>query len=496
MWLCSHCGSENLDGSICANCKKDDGKNYERYMTLIKLSDETCRTYSGYAHPEKLISEGLLYFFGNGRVQDYDKAAELFFLAAKHNDGRALYYAGLCCQWGLGIEKNDEKACAYFKDAFLYGYTDAIVSIGDFYYYGRGSKKDERMAAVWYRKGAEAGIALAQMRYAKCLKDGCGVTKSLQEAQNWYGKAAMQGNADAIEIFSRFHNTLGQTEAEPKEILIEKSEYLSWTDKVFEHLVSLALHLPQGKIRMKDIKDIEILRIDGNKISFGKGESYDSTAELLTERIHSLKDIEWFLGLRYLQIHGHHIKKLDGLEKSVLVNFVSLNGNSIEDISAIRPLINLKELYLNNNVIEDIQPISTLKKLERLDLSNNKIMDIKPLENMSVLVYLQLSGNKIRDIGMNSLTHLKNMRGLFVGNAGITNIQAIEVLKKLVYLDLSDNQISDMTPLIKLPALCYLGLKGNKAISYPSRYMFKSKRRNVKIYETDSTDQFDFKHLT
>ena len=70
-------------------------------------------------------------------------------------------------------------------------------SLGYCYSNGLGVDKDDKEAAAWYRKAAEQGHALGQYNLGLCYEYGRGVSPSRSEAIMWYRKAAEQGGEDA-----------------------------------------------------------------------------------------------------------------------------------------------------------------------------------------------------------------------------------------------------------------------------------------------------------
>ena len=509
MYICPQCGCENNTGSVCIQCGADVSVNYEKYMTLFCLPEDLRRSYCGPQKPEALVAEGLKYFYGENMEPDYQKAISYFSRAANQNDGRALYFYGLCCQWGLGTEKSDVNACNFYKEAYLHGFDQAVVAIGDCYAHGLGVAENGRMAAVWYKKGADAGNALAAQRYGKCLENGFGVVNDPEQARAWYAKSAMLGNADAIGMFGDFNPAKPEAEIEQasskesQDVQVSETikpsiidaEYPIFYDVVFERLLRLTLGCPQGQISLGKLEAIEYLCIDGNKVSIEENVTCDQEKFWVAERIHNLSDLRWLPNLRHLEIHASALMSIDGLTNLKNLTYLSLGSCQISDIEALKTMVRLKELYLDNNVITDITPLKNLVLLERLDLTNNKITDIQPLVNMKALAYLGLNGNKIQDQGLKTLCKLTNLRGLFIANNDICDVSRLDVLKKLRYLDLSDNQIEYVSMLSVLPVLSDLGLKGNDHIGRLEIYLLKMKRKHLNIYETDSFDRFDLKKL-
>ena len=74
---------------------------------------------------------------------------------------------------------------------------DAMTWIGVSYNDGRGVERDEEMALPYFRQAAERGHAHAQLCLGLTYAKGEGVEKNLTQAVTWFRKAAQQGDAGA-----------------------------------------------------------------------------------------------------------------------------------------------------------------------------------------------------------------------------------------------------------------------------------------------------------
>jgi len=92
----------------------------------------------------------------------------------------------------------------------------------------------------------------------------------------------------------------------------------------------------------------------------------------------------------------------------------------------------------SGKTITDLEGLQHAKNLASLILPNNGIRDLSPLTGLSGLSYLDLSSG-----------------------GSITDLQEISSLSYLTYLYLDKHRISSITPLIDLPYLYHLKIKGN-----------------------------------
>lgn len=61
---------------------------------------------------------GTIYYYGNsGQTTDYSRAYKYFKDAAEKGNRQALYYVGLCYEYGRGVPKNMSKAKEYYSES-------------------------------------------------------------------------------------------------------------------------------------------------------------------------------------------------------------------------------------------------------------------------------------------------------------------------------------------------------------------------------------------
>lgn len=436
----------------------DDFCNYEIYLTCIRLPEEIRQNYNRNAEHEMLVRQGLEAFLGGEGQQNFEKAARCFLTAAMHQDGRACFLYGICCQKGYGTGKDDVQAVSWFEAAFKAGYGPAAAAVGDCYACGRGVAANDTAAAQWYLKGAEAGDAQAQINYGRCLERGCGVDKNPEEAWLWYARAAALGRSDAL---SEQEDLLDLTPPPVHDSLMEEPlKFVTWTDPYFGKLIGRALNCPPDNIRLEYLNAIEGMKIRGNAIALNKdsGFVYESEAGCIT----GLRDLRCFPNLRWLEIENHRLKSLDGLEKLTRLKQLRLQRAEVRDISVLRALKSLEILDLAFNNIEDITPLKKLLRLKQLDLSHNKIVDIYPLSTLCKLEFLSLKYNKITNIDV--LLNLNGLKQLLMGETDIGNrgIDIVSQLPNLIRLDLSGCSVTNISGLQRLHNLKRLELKNNR----------------------------------
>ncbi len=144
-------------------------ENTERELANKKTHNPPARkTISS----SELFSQGL-HYYEQGNLK---KAVDLFTQAAEQGHRDAQYKLGECYDNGKGVQKNPEKAAAWYMKAANRGY-----------YYGDS----------YYKRDREQGHADAQYRLGLFYEYGMGVSKNESKALYWYTRAKLQGHKRA-----------------------------------------------------------------------------------------------------------------------------------------------------------------------------------------------------------------------------------------------------------------------------------------------------------
>jgi TPR repeat protein len=115
-------------------------------------------------------SLGSLYFYGNGAVQNYEKAFEYYKLSTDQDNAYACYETAKMLREGIGIEKDAEQAEDYFRNAYS-GFSkiandnpdDKIIyRLGLMIFSGTGCDADRDLGIEYIKQSAELGNEHAQ----------------------------------------------------------------------------------------------------------------------------------------------------------------------------------------------------------------------------------------------------------------------------------------------------------------------------------------------
>jgi TPR repeat protein len=168
---------------------------YQRGYYLSAANHATRRVAWGDAKAMTLLGE--LCANGFGVVQDDNKAAEWYGLAAERGDREAMFALAMFRMGGRGGAQNREEAARLLAAAAKLGHVAAAYNLGLLYLEGRLFPQDFKRAAELFHMAAEAGSPEAQYALGTFYKEGRGVMQNYVEAARWLGAAAAADYTDA-----------------------------------------------------------------------------------------------------------------------------------------------------------------------------------------------------------------------------------------------------------------------------------------------------------
>lgn len=173
---------------------KDDCPMEQRQQAFSKLSELAHEKGDWRAQ----VSMGILYEEGTFVGQDERKAMEYYLMAAGNGSTGAMNNIGNLYLHGKGVEKDYDKAFAWYQKATeLSGNAAAECSLGMCYQYGYGTKIDYEKARGFYEASAKQGFGLAYYRMGLLYEQGLGVVKDIRIAKQYFGEALHRGCREA-----------------------------------------------------------------------------------------------------------------------------------------------------------------------------------------------------------------------------------------------------------------------------------------------------------
>jgi len=104
--------------------------------------------------PNAMYGLAYMYSHGEGVAQSFEKAVELYALAANQGHATAQFNLGLLYEDGKGIAQSYEKAFELYTLAAKQGHVNAQYNLGILYYHGQCVTQSNAMARKWWLKAA------------------------------------------------------------------------------------------------------------------------------------------------------------------------------------------------------------------------------------------------------------------------------------------------------------------------------------------------------
>lgn len=101
---------------------------------------------------------------------------------------------------GDGVMQDYAKAADLFRRAAMQGHAAAQYNLGILNYFGQGTAPDIKEAAHWFQRAADQDFADAQYNLGFLYFEGLGVAKNLEKAWLWFSRAAKHGHAEASKV--------------------------------------------------------------------------------------------------------------------------------------------------------------------------------------------------------------------------------------------------------------------------------------------------------
>ena len=128
--------------------------------------------------------------------------------------------------FGIGVEKNDEKAFNWWTKSAKKGVGQASYMLGVMYDNSWGVPRNDIEAVKWYAKAAVQGHPLAQHDLALMYASGAGVPKDYVRAHMWLNIAVAFGNSFMVKHRNRIAKKMTPTQIAEAERLARE-----WMEK-------------------------------------------------------------------------------------------------------------------------------------------------------------------------------------------------------------------------------------------------------------------------
>ncbi len=175
---------------VCYNSGKGVTRKFEKANELFTLAAQA-------GHADSMNSLGYNYQDGSGfREADIKAANNYYEQAAQLGNAEAMANLGFNYENGLGKEANIKKANVHYLRACKLHNKDALFNMADNYYQARGGERNESEAERYWLLSSQLGHPQASFDMAKYLHD---TKKNLMEVNKYLDLALQQAtSADLI----------------------------------------------------------------------------------------------------------------------------------------------------------------------------------------------------------------------------------------------------------------------------------------------------------
>lgn len=136
------------------------------------------------------------YFVEEGETPDYQRAFQLYSLAADAGDAYAMNRLALMYDRGEFVAQDFTEAFNWYLKSAEAGLPAGQSNVGSMYNAGDGVRQNYAEALRWFRLAADNGYGYAMYALGDMYLAGNGVAKDAEEATAWYQRASDAGEAN------------------------------------------------------------------------------------------------------------------------------------------------------------------------------------------------------------------------------------------------------------------------------------------------------------
>lgn len=190
-----------------------------------------------------------------------------------------------------------------------------------------------------------------------------------------------------------------------------------------------------------------------------------------------LPDLSALTKLDRLEVRGHALASLDGIEACPRLRYVEIDAR-VKDLSALArvrrlehvsvsthegfatlpALPNVRSINAHGARVTSLANIGRFPALEVLNIERGTLTDLAPLGVLKRLVYVCARRHRLRSLkGLPA-----SLETLHLKDNALTSLDGIERLAKLEELELDDNEVTRIPRLARLKSLRTLSLLNNR----------------------------------
>lgn len=165
---------------------------------------------------------GWMYYDGQGRAKDYEKAAYWYGKSAEQGNVTAQINLAQMYAYGKGVEQDLGIAAKWWGKLAEQGDSKSQSALAGLYYRGTGVEQDYTRAVELWHLAAQQGIIEAQRNLGLMYGKGQGVEQSDIQAFVWLNAAAEQDDKVAAKSRDFARSQLSDTQLKEAEVLAKE----------------------------------------------------------------------------------------------------------------------------------------------------------------------------------------------------------------------------------------------------------------------------------
>jgi len=186
---------------LCLNYEnKNIDKNKSKKLARLSFNYSAIAAFSGHLGAQSIL--GYCYENGIGTQKNELSAMAWYEKSAAGGYAKAKVNLGKCYQFGLkgdgiSIEKDIDKAIALYQEAADQGHVEAQYILGSYYLTDKNNAIDNKKSFEFFTKSAEQGFILTAVNLGNCYKHGMGTQRNNLSAVKWYMKGVENDDQNA-----------------------------------------------------------------------------------------------------------------------------------------------------------------------------------------------------------------------------------------------------------------------------------------------------------
>ena len=185
------------------------------YFDGVHVKQNFTEAFKWYKKADSQLGLGDIYRINNNysrAIECYGKMLEMYDGMYTNGDYlRTKFIISIMYYYGEGLDQNYEKAFKWCKEPAEQGIMGALSLIGNMYLKGNGVEQNYKKAFEWLKKAANCNDDYAQFQIGLMYCYGDGIEQNYEKALEYFEKAALHGNKAAVELLEKLEQNQSDT---------------------------------------------------------------------------------------------------------------------------------------------------------------------------------------------------------------------------------------------------------------------------------------------